>query len=86
MLPGGIHAFCWNTFWRKNREIKLNSAAITGVKNQPLAMPLTVRHLMPLPPLRIPIPITAPTMARELETGTSGMDASPWLIKNRSSP
>ena len=48
-----------------------------GVVTQPLVIPATVFHCIPLPPLSSPMPITAPTIAWELDTGTSGMVGSP---------
>ena len=52
-------------------------AEIAGVVIQPRAMRHKMDQRMPRPPLAMPMPITAPITACELETGTSGSVGSP---------
>ena len=47
-------------------------AAITGSVNQPIVIFPAISHCTSFPPFNKPIPITAPTTACELETGTRG--------------
>jgi len=49
-------------------------------------IPLSTRQWAARPPFKSPMPITAPTMAWELETGTNGMAGSPWPVSNRLIP
>ena len=49
-----------------------------GVVIQPLVIPATVFQRILFPPFKRPIPITAPTIAWELETGTRGKEGRPW--------
>ena len=44
-----------------------------GRINHPIAIFPAISHCTSFPPLRIPIPMTAPTTACELETGTKGI-------------
>ena len=50
------------------------SAAITGKITQPTVILPAIFHCTSFPPFRIPIPMTAPTIACELDTGTRGME------------
>src|SRR6056300_1899163 len=45
-----------------------------GNVNQPIVILPAIPHCTSFPPFNKPIPITAPTTACELETGTSGID------------
>ena len=45
-----------------------------GNVNQPIVILPAIPHCTSLPPFNKPIPMTAPTTACELETGTSGID------------
>ena len=47
---------------------------IKGKTIQPIAIFPATDHLISLPPFKKPIPITPPTIACELETGTKGKD------------
>ena len=49
-------------------------AAIIGSVNQPIVILPATDHFTSLPPFNKPIPITAPTTACELDTGTSGIE------------
>ena len=49
------------------------NAAIIGSTTHPMAILPAISHCTSFPPLRIPIPMTAPTTACELETGTRGI-------------
>ena len=50
------------------------SAAITGKITQPIVILPAIFHCTSFPPFRIPIPMTAPTIACELDTGTRGIE------------
>ena len=50
------------------------SAAITGKINQPTVILPAIFHCTSFPPFRMPMPMTAPTIACELDTGTRGME------------
>jgi hypothetical protein len=67
-----------------NSEKKQRMPAITGVAAQPTAMPPTCLQRIcrtPRMPFTAAMPITAPTMAWELETGMSGMGGRPRLSR-----
>ena len=49
-------------------------AAITGSANQPIVILPAIDHCTSFPPFNKPIPMTAPTTAWELETGTKGIE------------
>ena len=49
-------------------------AAITGSVNHPKEIFPAIDHCTSLPPFNKPIPITPPTTACELDTGTRGME------------
>ena len=48
--------------------------AMIGSANQPIVILPAIDHCTSLPPFNKPIPMTAPTTACELETGTSGIE------------
>ena len=48
-------------------------AAIIGSANQPIVILPAIDHCTSFPPFNNPIPMTAPTTACELETGTSAV-------------
>ena len=60
-------------FCNTKRIINEIKAAITGRRNHPIEILPAISHCTSFPPLRIPIPMTAPTTACELETGTRGI-------------
>ena len=61
-------------FCNTKRAKKAIKAAITGRMIQPKAILLAMPHFTSLPPFNIPIPMTAPTIAWELDTGTRGIE------------
>ena len=56
-----------------NKNIEI-IAAMIGSANQPIVILPAIDHWTSFPPFNKPIPMTAPTTAWELETGTSGME------------
>ena len=61
-------------FCKTNKIIKDINAARIGNKTQPTEIFLAIDHCTSLPPFNNPIPITPPTTACELETGTRGIE------------
>ena len=61
-------------FCNIKRVKKAIKAAITGRITQPIAILPAIPHFTSFPPFRIPIPMTAPTIACELDTGTRGIE------------
>ena len=61
-------------FERINNKIIEIIAAMIGSVNQPIVILPAIPHCTSFPPFNKPIPITAPTTACELETGTRGID------------
>ena len=69
----------------KNNAKKLIMPALSGVKTHPHAIFFNTPKFIALPPpLARPMPITAPTTAWELETGTRGIAGRPWVMRKRS--
>ena len=61
--------------------MKHNIAEINGVVIQPIEIFPSTRHRTLRPPLSRPIPMTAPTTACELDTGTRGIVGRPLLAR-----
>ena len=61
-------------FCNIKRVKKAIRVAITGRITQPKAILLAMLHFTSFPPFRIPMPMTAPTIAWELDTGTRGIE------------
>ena len=61
-------------FCNTKRVKKAIKAAITGRITHPNAILLAMPHFTSFPPFRIPMPMTAPTIAWELDTGTRGIE------------
>ena len=61
-------------FCNTKRVKKAIKAAIIGRITQPKAIRLAIPHFTSFPPFRIPMPMTAPTIACELDTGTRGIE------------
>ena len=57
-----------------NNIIIATNADITGKATHPNEIRPAIDHCTSFPPFNSPIPITAPTTACELDTGTRGMD------------
>ena len=57
-------------------------AEVIGVITQPIPIFLRTPRLIFRPPFANPIPITAPTTAWELETGTRGKEGNPRLVSH----
>jgi len=64
----------------KNNDIYEIMAEVMGVITHPRPIFLRMPKLIFLPPLANPIPITAPTTACELETGTKGKEGKPIFV------
>ena len=63
-----------NIFFKINNMIKDIIAAIIGSVTHPIEILPAIDHCTSLPPFNKPIPITAPTTACELDTGTRGIE------------
>ena len=61
-------------FCNTKRVKKEINAAMTGRITQPKAILPATPHFTSFPPFRIPMPMIAPTMAWELDTGTRGIE------------
>ena len=59
---------------------------MTGVETQPQKTWPRMPTWMFRPPFAMPMPMTAPMSACELDTGTSGIVGSPWDESHRSKP
>ena len=57
-----------------------------GSSTQPKEILPAIDHFTSLPPFKSPMPITPPTMAWELETGTRGMEGKFMDVKKLLSP
>ena len=61
-------------FCKTKRDKKAIKAAMTGRITQPSAILPAMPHLTSFPPFKMPMPMTAPTIACELDTGTRGIE------------
>ena len=61
-------------FCNTKRDRKAIKAAMTGRINHPSAILPAIPHFTSLPPFNIPMPMIAPTIAWELDTGTRGIE------------